>query len=54
MGTSLGRGGGHFKAAPAGFEQGGGGTALVYAVSPQTVIAFEKGERYGQTTFRFS
>jgi len=43
-----------FAAVPEGFGHAGGGTALVYAVRPQTAIAFEKGQRYGQTTFRFA
>ncbi|MFF8605008.1 pyridoxamine 5'-phosphate oxidase family protein [Streptomyces sp. NPDC015346] len=32
---------------------GDGGTALVFAVAPRTAFGFAKGERFGQTRWRF-
>ncbi|MEV6555766.1 pyridoxamine 5'-phosphate oxidase family protein [Nocardia sp. NPDC051756] len=43
-----------FTVVEAGFDDGAGHTALVYAIAPAKVLAFGKGEPFSQTRYRFS
>jgi hypothetical protein len=43
----------HFDVRDGAFSNDAGGRALVYAIVPQTVFGFGKGEPYSQTRWRF-
>ncbi|MFG1791941.1 pyridoxamine 5'-phosphate oxidase family protein [Nocardia sp. NPDC049149] len=43
-----------FAVVDGGFHDGRGGTALVFAIAPEKVLAFSKGEPFSQTRYRFS